>query len=281
MADRFLLLFRDAVIIAVCTAGGLLTAGESGQIAAPTLDDLVSGKLKIVDLTYALNEKSIYWPGENYEPFRLKTIATLENDGVLSKAFCMPEHLGTHIDAPNHFERNQPSVERIPPDQLLAKGVVIDISSAAMADPDYRLSVADVTRWEAEQGPIEAQSVVIARTGWGRFWNQPARYKNQDVRGQMHFPGFSAEAARFLLDQRDIRGIGIDTMSIDHGLSKDFAVHHAINRRGRYGLENLAQLECLPARGFYLIIAPIKIETGTGGPTRVFAILPVPRGEFH
>lgn len=251
-----------------------VAADEPAAERQTTLDALVSGKLAIVDLTYALNERSIYWPGENYEPFRLKTIATLEKNGVLSKSFCMPEHLGTHIDAPNHFERNQASVDQISPQKLLSKGVVIDATAQAAANADYRLSINDVKAWEREHGVIQPQTVVLMRTGWGRYWQQPARFKNQDVRGQMHFPGYSAEAARWLIENRDVRGIGIDTMSIDYGLSKDFAVHHMVNGTGRYGLENLAQLDRLPPRRFYLVIAPIKIETGSGGPARIFAILP-------
>jgi kynurenine formamidase len=252
-----------------CVLHASLHAAEPEPL---TLDALVAGKLNTLDLTYALNENSIHWPGENYEPFRIKTIATLDKDGVLSKAFCMPEHMGTHIDAPNHFERNQPGVDRVPSVQLFCHGVVIDVTAQASADPDYRLTLADLARWESDHGPIPQQAVVLMRSGWGRFWQQPARFKNQDVRGRLHFPGFSVEAVRWLLENRDIRGIGVDTMSIDFGLSSDFAVHHLINGAGRFGLENVAQLERLPLRDFYLIIAPIKIEDGTGGPTRIFAI---------
>ncbi|MBX7075382.1 MAG: cyclase family protein [Pirellulales bacterium] len=239
-----------------------------------SLEDVVNGKARLVDLTYAINERAPYWPGDNYEPFRLRTIATLEKDGVLSKAFSMPEHLGTHLDAPNHFERNRPSVDQLPPTDLFAPGVVIDVSAQASMDADYQLTIADIERWERAHGAIPTKAVVLLYTGWGRFWDQPARYRNQDVRGVMHFPGYSAEAAQWLIDQCDARGIGIDTLSIDRGVSRDFATHHAVNRAGRYGLENIASLDELPARGFYLVVAPIKIEGGTGGPTRVLAILP-------
>lgn len=262
------------MIVALVINVADVTVADEVATAGPSLASLVSGKLKIVDLTHALNERNAHWPGENYEPFRLRTIATLEKDGVLSKAFCMPEHLGTHMDAPNHFERNQPSVDQLSPERLMAEGAVIDISPQAAADPDYRLTVDDVGKWEATNGRLNARTVVMLRTGWARFWNEPSRYKNQDVRGRMHFPGYSVGAARFLVEQREVRGIGIDTMSIDYGASRDFAVHHLVNRSGRYGLENVANLDRLPARGFYLIVAPIKIEGGTGGPTRLFAIVP-------
>lgn len=257
-------------------APGVQAAGSGPAVAAgaePSLEDLASGKLPIVDLAWPLNPQSAYWPGENYKPFELHTIATLEKDGVLSKAFSSPEHLGTHLDAPNHFEHNQPSVDRIASSQLFAPGVVIDVSAAASADADYRVSVADIRAFEAAHGPIPSGAVVLAHTGWSKFWNNPTRYRNQDVMSRMHFPGYSVEAARFLIDQRQVRGLGLDTMSVDYGLSRDFGVHHVLGKAGRYGLENLAHLEDLPPRGFYLFVAPMKIETGSGGPARVFAVI--------
>lgn len=242
--------------------------------ASLTLEDLVSGRARTVDLTYSLNPQNAFWPGENYQPFELKTIATLEKDGVLSKAICLPEHLGTHLDAPNHFEKNQPSVEKLTARQLFGPGVVIDIAAQAEQNADYTLSRSDVERWEKEHGPIPAGAVVLLHTGWGRFWNNAARFQNRDARGQLHFPSYSAEAARFLIEKRKARGLGIDNLSIDPGNSKEFPVHHIVNAAGRFGLENVANLDHLPPRGFYLIVAPMKIETGTGGPARIWAILP-------
>jgi kynurenine formamidase len=151
---------------------------------------------------------------------------------------------------------------------------VIDVSTPASMDADYRLTEADVGAWEQTHGRIADGAVVLLRTGWGRHWNNIVRYQNRDVQGRLHFPGFSAEAATLLIVERGAKGIGIDTLSIDYGLSRDFAVHHIVNRAGRYGLENVARLEQLPPRGFYLVAAPIKIETGSGGPARIFAIVP-------
>jgi kynurenine formamidase len=248
-------------------------ADASNGHAAPSLDDLVAGKLTIIDLAWPLNPNSAFWPGDNYKPFELHTIATLEKEGVLSKAFSSPEHLGTHLDAPNHFERDQPSVDRIVSEQLFAPGVVLDVSAAASADADYRVSLDDVRTFEAAHGPIPAGAVVLAYTAWSKFWDNPTRYQNRDVMSRLHFPGYSAEAAKFLIEQRQVRGLGLDTMSVDYGLSRDFAVHHLLGKAGRYGLENLAQLDKLPPTGFCLIVAPMKIETGSGGPARVFAVL--------
>lgn len=254
-------------------------AADEAPSTPLTLDQLVSGKLHIVDLGWPLNDTSPYWPAENYEPFRLTTIATIEKNGVLSKAFYCPEHLGTHLDAPNHFEKNQPAVDRIDSANLFAHGVKIDAYTQSDADADYRLTVADVEDWEKKHGRIPDGAVVLLYTGWSRHWNNYSRYKNQDPTGKLHFPGYSAEAAKFLVGERKAKGLGIDTLSIDHGPSKDFVVHHIVNGAGRYGLENLAELDKLPATGFYIMSAPIKIETGSGGPSRVFAILPPPVGE--
>ena len=247
-------------------------AAEGTTTTSPTLDELVSGKLAIVDLTWTLDAANPYWPAENYEPFHLKTIATIEKNGVLSKAFYTPEHLGTHLDAPNHFEQNQPSVDEIKSEDLFAAGIVIDVAAQAETNADYRLSVADIAAWETEHGRITDRSVVFLHTGWGRHWANYARYKNQDAMGKMHFPGFSREAAEFLVMQRHVRGIGIDTLSIDYGLSQDFIVHHVINKAGRYGLENVAQLDKLPRKGFYVCVAPVKVRSGSGGPTRITAM---------
>jgi kynurenine formamidase len=235
---------------------------------------LCSGQLRIVDLTYALDDKNPYWPGDDYEPFKLKTIATLEKNGVLSKAFFCPEHLGTHLDAPNHFEPNQPAVHELKPENLFAPGVVIDISAQAEADADYQLTARDVAEWERVHGKVPEGAVVFLRTGWGRFWTNYTRYMNRDAMGRLHFPAYSPDAARLLIKERSAKGLGIDTLSMDPGVSKDFEVHHIVNSAGRYGLENVANIDQLPPRGFFVTVAPIKIVSGSGGPTRIFAVLP-------
>lgn len=264
--------FVATAILTACLLAGFARAEAPPGEA--TLAELAAGKLKLVDLTWPLNSTNPYWPGDRYEPFRLKTIATIERDGVLSKAFCSPEHLGTHLDAPNHFERDQKSVDQLEPNDLFAPGVMIDFTAAAAAEPDARLGPAEIERWEKQHGRIPDRAVVLLRTGWARFWKDPVRYANKDLRGVLHFPGYSPAAAELLVRQRNVRGIGVDTLSIDHGPSRDFDVHHVVNRAGRYGLENLAHLEQLPATGFFLFVAPIKIENGSGGPCRVFAVLP-------
>ena len=266
--------YRIEFVVALLLCCGPAIAADDSAAKSLTLDDVISGRAQLLDLTYPLNDTSPYWPGENYQPFKLVTIATLEKDGVLSKAVSFPEHLGTHIDAPNHFEANQPAVDKIKPEQLFAPAVKIDIAPKADADADCAMTLDDVVAWESEHGAVPDGAVVLIHTGWGRFWTNYDRYKNQDVRGTLHFPGCSKAAAEYLVEKRNVRGLGIDTLSIDPGTSKTFDVHHVMNGATRYILENVAHLDELPAMGFYLVVAPIKIENGSGGPTRVFAIVP-------
>ncbi|MGR3294009.1 MAG: cyclase family protein [Candidatus Scalindua sp.] len=245
-------------------------------ISSTSFEDVANGNCTIIDLTYSLNKSNAYWPGPSYAPFTYKTIATLKNDGVFSGAYSTPEHLGTHIDAPNHFEDNQPSVDMLRLETLIGPAIVIDISDKVENNAVYELTVADIIDWEDVNGRIQERSIILLNTGWWRRWDDYEEYKNVDDANKLHFPGYSADAAGFLVEKRDINGIGIDTLSADCGISTDFTVHHIINGGSKYILENVANLDKLPPTGATLIIAPIKIEGGSGGQTRIWAILPSP-----
>lgn len=143
-------------------------AAVAQQNASLTLDQVCAGQVKIVDLTWPLNAQSAFWPGDDYQPFQLKTIATLETKGVLSKTFSMPEHFGTHLDAPNHFEPNQPSVDLIAPPNLFAPGVMIDLAGPAVMDHDVRLTREHLQTWERQHGQIPEGAVVLLNTGCRR-----------------------------------------------------------------------------------------------------------------
>ena len=184
-----------------------------GMAADPhplTLNDVAAGRATIVDLAYPLNSKNAFWPGENYTPFKLETIATIERNGVLSKKFHSPEHLGTHIDAPSHFAKGQISVDKIKPESLFGPGVMIDVATRASDNPDFLLKPDHIEAWEAKYGRIPDGSIVLLNTGWHRYWENSAQYQNRDLRGQMHFPGYSPEAAKMLVEKRNVRGIGLD-----------------------------------------------------------------------
>ena len=258
----------------LCLALSLLLGCSAFSDSPVTLEEIAAGHVGVVDLSYPLNKSTPHWPGEGHNPFFSKVIATLEQDGVYSGAFSTPEHLGTHIDAPNHFEKGQSAVHEIKLKSLISPIAVIDVRRACNEDSDYELSVSDLKVWEKQYGAIPMGSVVFAWTGWGQRWSSFDRYKNQDSKGQLHFPGFSPAAARFLVERRAVKGIGIDTLSVDRGLAKDFLVHHILGAAGAYQIENAANLGQVPTRGSWLIVAPIKIENGSGGPARVWAVLP-------
>jgi kynurenine formamidase len=160
---------------------------------------------------------------------------------------------------------------------LLSPAVVIDVSDACAKNNDYRLSVDDITAWEKQHGKIPEGALVLARTGWGKYWPDRKHYLGSDTPGDinvLHFPAFSAEAARFLVSQRKINGVGIDTASMDYGPSRLFEVHAVILGAGLYGLENVAHADRLPPTGATIIALPMKIKGGSGAPTRIIAVLP-------
>jgi kynurenine formamidase len=237
------------------------------------LEGIPSGKTSVVDMTYALHDKLPAWPGDE-RTFEAKVNATVEKNGYFTRSFWMLEHYGTHMDAPAHFPPGNIPLDKIPEAHFFGPAVVVDVREEAVKDADYRLKVTRVEKWEAQHGRIARGSIVLLRTGWGTTrWPDQARYRNLDAAGVMHFPGFSVEATRLLIERGAV-GLGIDTLSIDYGASKNFEVHRVDLPAGLYNLENLANLDQLPEAGAFLIAAPIKLEGGSGGPARVFAILP-------
>lgn len=262
-------------------AGAALAAGrgDSGQDSAASppatwgnLAGISTGRTRVVDMTYTLNGKLPAWPGDD-KTFETQVVATYEKDGYFARSFWTLEHYSTHLDAPVHFAPGKATLDQIPVTHFFGPAEVIDVREEAARDPDYRLTVARVKKWEAAHGRIPAGAIVLLRTGWASRWPDQTRYRNQDAQGAMHFPGFGAESAKLLV-ARGAVGLGIDTLSIDYGASKNFEVHHVDLPAGLYNLENLANLDQLPETGAFLIAAPIKIEGGSGGPCRVFAILP-------
>jgi kynurenine formamidase len=236
------------------------------------LEGVPSGKTRVLDLSYAINDKLVPWPGD--ERFFEATVnARVEKNGYFTRSFWMLEHYGTHLDAPAHFPPGKTTVDQIPVKQLFGPAVVIDVRAESGKNSDYQLAAARIEDWEKRHGRIPEGAIVLLRTGWASRWPDVRKYRNQDEKGKMHFPGFSPEAAKLLIE-RKVSGLGCDTLSIDHGASSDYAVHHLALGAGLYQLENLADLSELPEAGAFLIVAPIKLEGGSGGPVRIFALLP-------
>jgi kynurenine formamidase len=253
-------------------AHGARMTAASGGMNYPDLAGIASGKTRVVDMTHTINDKMPAWPGDEKKPFEAQVLATPEKDGYLTRRFSMLEHYGTHMDAPSHFPPGKESLDQIPVTHFFGPAVVIDVQDDAAKDADYRLPVTRIEKWEGEHGEIPKGAIVMMRTGWTSRWPDQSRYRNTDAHGLMHFPGYSVEAAKLLISRGAV-GFGIDTLSIDYGPSKDFEVHRVDLPAGLYNLENLANLEYVPEAGAFVIAAPIKLEGGSGGPVRVFALL--------
>ena len=234
---------------------------------------------ELVDLTWAFDEKTLYWP-TSPSLFELKQLAYGPTPGgyfYSSNSICTPEHGGTHLDAPIHFAEGKHTADEIPLQQLLAPAVVIDVAAKADANPDYRLTVDDVRAWEAQHGTIAAGTIVLLRTGWGARWPDRKRYFGDDTPGatdNLHFPSYGEDSARLLVTERRVAALGVDTASIDYGQSRDFLVHRVANGADVPGFENIAHLDRLPARGAFVIALPMKIARGSGGPLRIVAAVP-------
>ena len=263
----------------VFVRSAILAAGFSAILALlpmrgpqdQVLTNIPSGKTRVLDLSYAINDKLVPWPGDK-RFFEAQVNATVENNGYFTRSFWMLEHYGTHLDAPIHFPPGKLTVDQIPTKQLFGPAVVLDVRANAAKDADYQLTPVRIEEWERKHGRIPSGAIALLRTGWASRWPDAQRYRNQDAEGRMHFPGFSVEAVRMLID-RHVSGLGCDTASADYGASSDFAVHHLALGAGLYHLENLSDLSELPEAGAFLIVAPIKLEGGSGGPVRVFAVL--------
>ena len=246
--------------------------GQSPCANRSILGSLASGNARIVDLTHTIHENLPPWPGDT-KSFEVQPNGVLERDGYFSRSFWMLEHYGTHLDAPAHFAAQGATVDQIPAERLFGPAVVIDVTRDAAHSADYLLPAARIEEWERRHTRVPEGAIVLLRTGCARYWPNAALYRGIDSRGIMHFPGFSVEAAQLLIERR-VSGIGADAMSVDCGASKSYDVHRLVLGAGIYQLENLADLETLPEAGAFLIVAPIKLEGGSGGACRVFAILP-------
>ncbi len=232
---------------------------------------------RLVDMSYEFDDKTVYWP--TAKPFEWhKDAWGRRGDGqwYSSATFTTSEHGGTHIDSPIHFSESGMAVNEIPVSRLIAPARVIDISAQCARNRNYQLLPEDIESFEKRSGAIKPGEIFLIRTGWGRFWPDRKQYLGDDTPGDashLSFPGVG-EAAAKLLVARKVSGVGIDTASLDHGPSTAFPTHRVLNGANIFGLENVANLDKLPAAGATVIALPVKVKGGTGGPVRIVGILP-------
>lgn len=239
-----------------------------------------SGAGSWVDLTHEFSSETIYWPTS--DPFVLETVfagRTEQGFFYVAKKFSASEHGGTHLDAPIHFAEGRQHADELPLDRLIGPAVCIDVSRRCLADRDYQVTRADFESWEKEHGAIPANTIVLLHTGFGGFWPDRKKYLGTDKRGpagvaELSFPGLAPDAAKWLVEQRRIRAVGLDTASIDYGKSKKFETHVILLGGNVPVFENVARLDRVPARGAQIVALPMKIKGGSGGPLRIVAWVP-------
>ncbi|GIY54245.1 isatin hydrolase [Caerostris darwini] len=231
----------------------------------------------MVDMTYVMDENARQYPILRNFNMTVVINGTI-GDGVWVQAeeYTSSTHSGTHMDAPSHFVKGGMNIENIPLDQLIAPAAVIDITEKASQDPDSEVTIEDLIRWETITGSSLDGTIVLIKSGWGhKYYNLTAYTGTSDGDvNKLHYPGIAPEAAQWLVDNRNIKGIGVDGLSLDKGPSKDFPSHRILLARGIFGLENVANMDEIPIYGAMLHVMPMKMAKVSGSPTRIFATFP-------
>jgi len=256
---------RLPILVLLCLLG-------CGRREAVSLD-----RLQWLDLSHDFSSETIYWP--TAKPFQMEIVSAQRTPAgyyYAANNFSAAEHGGTHLDAPVHFAEGQWTTDQIPLRNLIGPAVVVDVSSRAAGNSDYLVRPEDLQAWEAAHGPLPDSAIILIHTGWGKLWPDRARYLGTTKSGpeaipELHFPGVDASAARWLVDQRHPRAVGIDTPSLDYGQSSTFDTHQILFAANIPGFENVANLDQLPPRGSWVVALPMKIKGGSGGPLRIVA----------
>lgn len=257
----------------------LVGCGQATSTSVVTTKHPLAGK--VVDLTHAYGPDTLYWPTDE-KGFQLE----LGNNGRTPKGyyysanrFSTAEHGGTHLDAPIHFAEAKPTTAEVPLDKLAGEAAVVDVAASCAQEPDYQVSIADLRGWEERNKRQLVDVIVLLKTGWSKRWPDRERYlgtakRGAEALGELRFPGLAPEAARWLVEQRSPKAVGIDTASIDYGRSTHFATHVVLCGRETPIFENVADLDALPEQGAWVVALPMKIAGGSGGPLRIAAFLP-------
>ena len=249
---------------------GVLAAPGVAEGAQPGRRETQRRGRQMMSLSHVLTPQFPVWPG--FLPIQVTNIKSHDKDGFYANTWTLVEHNGTHVDAPLHFVKGKWSADEIPNGALVAPAVVIHIHERAKRDADTTVTVEDLAEWEKKYARIPAGAAVFMHSGWETRANDQAAFRNADGQNVMHFPGFSKAAAEFLVKDRSIVGIGVDTLSLDPGTSKDFAAHVAVLGANKWGIENLANLARIPEGGATVFVGMPKVKGASGGPAQVLAV---------
>lgn len=270
-------LILSVIFLFGCQQQAQETTNEKPQTKTQTAD-FTNGKW--IDLSYDFSDETVYWvTAKEFEKEKVAEGKTDQGFFYSAYNYSAAEHGGTHIDAPIHFAEGRQTVDQIPLERLIGSAVKIDVSAKAAGNPDYQITTEDLTNWEKTNGQIPDGSILFLETGFGKFYPDKAKYLGTNKRGDeaitdLHFPGLAPEAAKWLVENRKIKAVGLDTASIDYGQSTDFGSHVALMSENIPAFENVANLEQLPAKGATVIALPMKIKNGSGAPLRIIALLP-------
>jgi kynurenine formamidase len=271
--------------LAVCAAAALAVSAAACGAASPTPSSSASPSptaaagaktitySRVVDLQHEISPDIPLWPGDPKVVF--KTVATMDKDGYYLRSFTIGEHSATHMNAPNSFiAGDKRSITSYEAEQLVVPAAVIDVREKCAADPDYQLSKQDVLDWEAAHGQLAPDTFVIMYTGWQDKWNDPTAFFNIDGKGNLHFPGFAGDTTTWLLNDRQIAGVGIDTHGVDPGLDTSYSTNTQTTGAHRIVIECLGNLDQLPATGSTLVLGILRLKDGSGSPLSVMAFVP-------
>jgi kynurenine formamidase len=260
------MLSRRQLFKSGAAAGAVALAG-SAMTGTPAL---AAGHGRVEDMTHELHENFPTYFGK--PQFSREQLFNHAEHHFSVWEYTLVEHTGTHIDAPLHFAADGQSVAEIPVSNLVAALCVIDISERAASDPDTQVTPDDINAWIAANGDIPQNACVAMNSGWSKHV-ATQQFRNADGEGKQHYPGFHGEAAKMLMEETGATSIAVDTLSLDHGVSADFATHFSWLPSGRFGIEAIANLDKMPAKGATIVIGAPKFRDGTGGPARIFAMV--------
>jgi kynurenine formamidase len=256
-------------------AGFALGVGAAAATAFPVAKSAQAATTSFsetIDLSHALYEGFPTFSGDKW--FSVEHLATFAKDKVNLNRWTIVEHSGTHMDAPIHFSADGMTADLIPISDLIVPVAVVNIAARAADNPDTSLTPDDIKAWESKNGPLPEGCCVVMNSGWHRLVGDP-KFTGNDNEKRNHTPGFHIEAAQFLIGERNVKGIGVDTLSLDTGLNSggQFPVHYEWLGSGRWGVECVANLDTIPESGARLFLGIPKVKGATGGPTRVIALL--------
>jgi len=252
---------------------GAIAAGLAASAAAPASAQAPVPRTfrSVVDLTHTMSPEFPTFFG--VPGIEMQKQFDIKKDGFNLYWWRIIEHAGTHLDAPIHFSEAGATADALDVATLVVPLAVVDVAAKAEADADYVVSRDDLAAWEAKNGPLPDGCCVAMHSGWARHLGDAAKYTGKDAAGVFHFPGFAPDAAEWLIRERRVVGLAVDTLSLDHGPSKDFKTHYLWLPSGRWGLENVANLDRVPPAGATLVVGNAKVKNATGGPARLLALV--------